>query len=84
MPRGCLGLPVYAALYQGIPMVAVGDNVVSKTCTEVIRKLPWGKNQYIEVANYKEALGVLAAMKAGVSVESISRPLETKFLNPGN
>ena len=77
MPKGCLGIPTYAALIQGIPVIAVEDNIQSDRSDEFIKTLPWKDGQYIEADNYKEAIGILVAMKAGLSIESISRPIKT-------
>ena len=77
IPKGCFGLPHYAALHQGIPVIAVEDSIASPDYSEFVRSLPWQPGQYREVANYHEALGVLACLKAGITPESVSRPLET-------
>ena len=37
--------------------------------------LPWGKGQFIQVDNYLEAVGVMNALKAGVTMESVKRPI---------
>ncbi|MEX1997616.1 MAG: DUF3326 domain-containing protein [Candidatus Andersenbacteria bacterium] len=77
IPRGCFGMPIYAALHQGIRVIAVADKIYAEDHTEVIRALPWRPGQYREVSNYSEALGILACMKAGIVPEAISRPLQT-------
>jgi hypothetical protein len=73
-PAGCLGgVPsVYAHKY-GIPIIAVQEN---RTIFDVT-KASLGLNDVIEVRNYAEAAGVVLALKAGISLESISRPLQT-------
>ena len=38
--------------------------------------LPWSPGQFHVVENYWEAAGVLAALKAGIAVESVRRPLK--------
>jgi hypothetical protein len=81
IPRGCFGLPIYAALHQGIRVIAVADQIYAKDRVNLVRSLPWQTGQYVEVANYKEALGVLACWKAGLTLESISRPLKTRRLH---
>lgn len=65
-PYGCWGRPHYACVEAGIPIIAVKEN----TC--VSNK----SMQAIEVENYLEAAGLLMAMKAGISRESIRRPLK--------
>ncbi len=77
IPRGCFGLPIYAALHQGIRVIAVADQIYAEDQTLLVRSLPWQAGQYIEVKNYKEALGVLTCWKAGITPESITRPLAT-------
>lgn len=77
IPRGCFGLPVYAALHQGIRVIAVADQIYAEDHTNLVRSLPWQTDQYIEVNNYAEALGVLTCWKAGITLESITRPLPT-------
>jgi len=37
--------------------------------------LPWAKNQLHVVENYFEALGVMGALKSGVAVDTLKRPL---------
>jgi len=69
-PRMCLGLPTLAAYERGIPIIAVNDKlqVEAVDCTDYVRA--------IVVDNYIEAAGVVAALRAGISVESLRRPLE--------
>lgn len=69
-PRMCLGLPVLAAHERGIPIIAVNDKLQVETvdCTNYIRA--------IVVDNYIEAAGVVAALRAGISVKSLRRPLK--------
>ena len=66
-PSGCWGRPHYACVEAGIPIVMVKEN----SCVLGIQ--PSG--DVIEVGNYLEAAGVISAMKAGVVISSISRPL---------
>ena len=73
IPEGCLGLPVLAAMEQGIPVIAVNDKGVR--ATNDLSTLPFAPNQLIRVQNYLEAAGVLTALKSGLSLESIQRPL---------
>lgn len=69
-PRMCLGLPVLAAHERGIPIIAVNDKlqVEAVDCTDYVRA--------IVVDNYIEAAGAVAALRAGISVKSLRRPLE--------
>jgi len=70
MPRMCLGLPALAACERGIPIIAVNDQlqVEAVNCTDYVFA--------IVVDNYIEAAGVVAALRTGISVESLRRPLE--------
>jgi hypothetical protein len=74
LPVGCLGLPTLAALEQGIPVIAVRENqnVMQNDLTD----LPWRADQLYLADNYWEAVGIMAALKAGISPESIRRPLQ--------
>jgi hypothetical protein len=73
IPDGCLGLPTLAALEQGIPVIAVEEN------TNIMRNdlsaLPWRAGQFFKVRTYLEAAGVMTALKHGVAVDSLQRPL---------
>lgn len=73
IPDGCVGLPTLAALEQGIAVIAVRGN------TNIMRNdlsaLPWAKNQLHVVENYFEALGVMGALKSGIAVDTLKRPL---------
>ena len=73
IPDGCIGLPTLAALEQGIPVIAVREN--KNLMANDLTELPWASDQLYIVENYLEAAGVLAALKAGVSVESVRRPI---------
>lgn len=80
IPKGCFGLPIYAALHQNIKVIAVADKIYAADQTKLVRSLPWQPGQYTEVANYKEALGELTCLKSGITPASISRPLATTRL----
>jgi hypothetical protein len=73
IPDGCLGLPVLAALEQGIPVIAVKEN--ENLMRNALGALPWAPGQYRVVENYWEAAGVLCAMKAGIAPDSVRRPI---------
>ena len=73
VPHSCCGgIPVLAAQEYGIPVIAVKEN---KTVLNVTPK-KLGLKNVIEVKNYLEAFGVVAAMKAGVTIESVRRPFK--------
>ena len=72
IPDGCLGLPTLAALEQGIPVIAVRDgNLLNND----LAALPWAPGQFTRVDNYLEAAGLLCAMRSGLSLDSLRRPI---------
>lgn len=73
IPDGILGLPVLAALEQNIKVIAVKEN--KNLMKNNLSLLPWKKGQFIQVDNYFEALGVMSAIRSGLSIESIRRPM---------
>ena len=73
IPDGCIGLPTLAALEQGIPVIAVREN--RNRMKNDLTKLPFRNDRLFIVDNYLEAVGVMAAIKSGVSLASIRRPL---------
>jgi hypothetical protein len=73
-PASCLGgIPQLYAQARDIPVIAVRNNETIFDVTQA--KL--GLGNVIEVHNYAEATGVVIALKQGISLESISRPLQT-------
>lgn len=75
IPDGCLGLPTLAALEHGFPVIAVRESCnVMKNDLSI---LPWRAGQFIEVENYWEAAGVVAALRVGVAPRSVRRPLQS-------
>jgi hypothetical protein len=73
IPDGCIGLPTLAALQQGIPVIAVREN--RNLMRNDLSSLPWNEGQLHIVENYWEAAGVMAALRAGMSPNSVRRPL---------
>ena len=74
IPDRCVGLPTIAALEQGIPVIAVRENhTVMKNDLSL---LGFSARGLFVVDSYVEALGLMSALKAGVAVESIRRPLK--------
>jgi hypothetical protein len=73
IPNGCIGLPTLAALEQGIPVIVVRGN--TNIMKNDLTTLPWARNQLHMVENYLEALGVMAALKSGVAIDTLKRPL---------
>ena len=72
IPDGCLGIPTLAALEQGIPVIAVRENI--NLMRNDLSALPWAPGQFFAVENYWEAVGVVTAIREGVSPESVRRP----------
>ena len=73
IPDGCLGVPTIAALMQSIPVIAVREN--RSLMRNDLTRLPWKEGKFVQVGNYLEAAGVMNALKAGVSLDSIRRPM---------
>ncbi len=73
IPDGCLGIPTLAALEQGIMVIAVEEN--RNLMENDLSSLPWAPGQFHRVANYWEAVGVIAADRAGIDPASVRRPL---------
>jgi hypothetical protein len=73
IPDGALGLPTLAALEQGIPVIAVRENV--NVMANDLAELPWAPGGLIRVDNHWEAAGVVAALRAGIDPAAVRRPL---------
>lgn len=73
-PASCMGgVPILATRKYGVPVIAVHENRTILDVTPAKINL----NNVIEVHNYAEAAGVIMALKRGISLPSISRPLKT-------
>lgn len=73
IPEGCIGLPTLAAMEQGIPVIAVREN--KNRMRNDLGKLPFASGKLFIVDNYLEAVGVMTAIKAGVAVNAVRRPI---------
>ncbi len=73
IPDGCLGLPTLAALEQGIPVIAVREN--RNQMRNNLEELGFAPGKLFIVENYLEAAGVMTALRTGVAVSSVRRPL---------
>ena len=72
IPDGCLGLPVFAAMQQGIPVIAVkNENCMNNRLEE----LPFQPGTLFKAENYLEAVGWMTAIKAGLAADSLLRPI---------
>ncbi len=79
IPEGCLGLPTLAAMEQGIPVIAVREN--HNLMRNELERLGFKEGKYFVAENYPEAVGIMTALKAGVALGSVRRPLsETKVV----
>jgi hypothetical protein len=77
IPDGCIGLPTLAALEQGIPVIAVREN--RNRMKNRLEELPFAAGKLFIAENYVEAVGIMTALKAGVALSAVRRPLaETK------
>lgn len=74
IPDGCYGLSILAAAEQAIPIIAVQEN--ANNMNNDLLSLVGEKTELIIVDNYWEAVGVLTAMKAGITPGSVRRPLK--------
>jgi len=79
IPAGVLGLPVLAALEQGINVIAVREN--RNLMGNDLSCLPWADGQYVEVDNYLEAVGVMSAIKTGISLDTVRRPINRTIVD---
>jgi len=73
IPDGCVGLPTLAALEQGIPVIAVREN--RNRMRNDLEELPFAPGKLFIAENYPEAVGIMMALKAGVALSSVRRPL---------
>lgn len=72
IPNSCIGLPVLAAIENGIPVIAVRDHGVK--VKNNFSKLPFREGQLHFAANYLEAAGIASSLKAGISIDTLARP----------
>jgi hypothetical protein len=79
IPDGCIGLPTLAALAQRIPIVAVRGN---RNCLiNDLSQIPGAREGIHYVDNYFEAAGVMTALRNGISLESVRRPIAATKLS---
>jgi hypothetical protein len=72
VPASCLGgIPALAAEYSNIPLIAVKENQTVINVNNHSMKMA----NVIEVNSYLEAAGVILALREGISLESLRRPL---------
>ena len=77
-PAKCIGLPTFAALEQGIPIIAVKTENIIPVDVSWLNEM----GRIIFVENYFEAVGVMHAIKNGLNISSLKRPIpKTKILS---
>lgn len=69
-PHGCFGRPHKACMKRNIPIIVVRENK-----TSLYDKYP-KYDKLIFVKDYLEAVGVVMAIKTGVTIESVKRPIQ--------
>lgn len=73
-PASCLGgAPIIHSQKYGVPVIAVQENNTILDVTQEKLDL----KHVVAVRNYTEAAGVVMALKRGLSLESLARPLQT-------
>lgn len=72
------GIPALAAEYHDIPLIAVNDNVTILGMTQQQMEF----SNVIQVDSYLEAAGVVLAIRNGISIDSLRRPISrARFIN---
>jgi Protein of unknown function (DUF3326) len=72
VPASCLGgIPALAAEHSNIPLIAVRDNASVLSVTNEKMRM----SNVVEVDSYLEAAGVVLAIREGMSLNSLRRPL---------
>jgi hypothetical protein len=82
IPDGCVGLPTLAAFEHEIPVIAVREN--RNRMNNNLEKYPFKPGKLFIVDNYLEAVGVMNAIKAGISVDTVRRPIAHTVLITDN
>jgi hypothetical protein len=80
IPDGCIGLPTLAAIEHEIPVIAVKEN--KNRMQNNLEEYPFKQGKLFIVDNYLEAVGVMNAIKSGISVDTVRRPIaNTNLIN---
>ena len=74
IPDKCVGIPVLAAIEQGITVIAVRDN--RNKMENDLEKYPFKKGKLYFVDNYFEAAGLITSFRKGINAGAISRPVK--------
>jgi Protein of unknown function (DUF3326) len=73
VPATCLGgIPALVAEFSGIPLIAVSENQTILNVSNARMRM----TNVIEVSSYLEAVGVVVALREGISLESLRRPIQ--------
>lgn len=73
VPASCLGgIPALVAEFSNIPLIAVSDNQTILNVSNAGMRM----TNVIEVRSYLEAVGVVVALREGISLESLRRPIQ--------
>lgn len=76
LPATCLGgIPALAAEYSDIPVIAVRENTSLLRVDNAGMRMP----NVIEVESYLEAAGILLALRSGISLASLRRPVHGAY-----
>lgn len=81
IPEGCVGLPTLAAAKQGIPVVAVRE--AQNLMKNDLGDIGFADGHLITVDNYWEAVGVVVALREGISPKSVRRPFAPTKVHRG-
>ena len=74
VPASCLGgIPALVAEFSGIPLIAVSENQTILNVSNAQMRM----TNVIEVSSYLEAVGVVVALREGISLESLRRPIRS-------
>jgi hypothetical protein len=80
IPDGCVGLPTLAAIEHEIPVIAVREN--KNRMQNNLEEYPFKQGKLFIVDNYLEAIGVMNAIKSGISIDAVRRPIaNTNLIN---
>jgi hypothetical protein len=72
IPASCLGgIPALAAEFSDIPLIAVEDNHTLLDVTNEKMRM----HNVVAVKSYLEAAGIVLALRSGISLESLRRPI---------
>lgn len=74
IPDRCIGLPVLAALEQGIPVIAVNDG--QNMMKNDLDMLPWKPGKFFRAYSYLEVVGYINCLKNGIAPHNLTRPIK--------